>query len=30
MLKSTIVYEKVFTKLLDEDITYAMDLPEKG
>jgi hypothetical protein len=28
MLKSAIVYEKVFTKLADEDMSYVMDLSE--
>jgi hypothetical protein len=28
MLKSTIMYEKVFTKLADEDMSYVMDLSE--
>jgi hypothetical protein len=28
MLKSAIVYEKVFTKLADEDMTYVMDLDQ--
>jgi hypothetical protein len=29
MLKSAIVYEKVFTRLADEDMTYVMDLAEE-